>query len=305
MINIPTVLILGAGASMEYGFPSGQDLFIKIRHALKESRESKLRSALINLGFRPSEIRKFHSYLVYVDPSSFDDFLEIRPDFLQIAKLSIAAFLGALESDENIFDPDPPKIRPARWYQHLMNAMYKADLKEFENNKLSMITFNYDRSLEHYLFSTLKARTERSDLECREALRKMPIIHVHGSLGALPWQGENRSRVFAPAALPDQIRLASEQIKFMSEEGEDAPIFQKAFKLLAQGEKIYFLGFGYHDTNLEHLKIKELSSSKNMVGTSVGLSKARMGSLHKEWGITFKRPNTHIMELISDLDPLS
>ena len=55
--------------------------------------------------------------------------------------------------------------------------------EEFGNNKLSIVTFNYDRSLEHYLLNSLMTLHGKTRDECAQALKKIPIVHVYGQLG--------------------------------------------------------------------------------------------------------------------------
>lgn len=45
------------------------------------------------------------------------------------------------------------------------------------------------RSLEHYLYETLRRSDERiTDKECSKILKQLPLLRVYGSLGPLPWQ---------------------------------------------------------------------------------------------------------------------
>ncbi|MGH7216991.1 MAG: hypothetical protein ACREIG_07135, partial [Nitrospiraceae bacterium] len=56
----------------------------------------------------------------------------------------------------------------------------------FHENKLSLITFNYDRSLEFYLHRAIKRLWDLDDNEAAEVLKAVPIIHIHGKIDALP-----------------------------------------------------------------------------------------------------------------------
>jgi len=42
------------------------------------------------------------------------------------------------------------------WYEYLFNQL-TTRFDDFEKNKLSILTFNYDRSLEFYLFTCMRA----------------------------------------------------------------------------------------------------------------------------------------------------
>lgn len=63
MINAPTTLILGAGASSPYGFPSGQQLMYKILDELNPDKTSKLFRGLLHLGVAQRQIDSFYENL--------------------------------------------------------------------------------------------------------------------------------------------------------------------------------------------------------------------------------------------------
>ena len=168
----------------------------------------------------------------------------------------------------------------SNWYQYLF-SMLNTSFDEFDQNELAIITFNYDRSLEHYLFTSLQNAYNKNDEECAEKLIKIPIIHVYGKLGRLPWEKTNYSLVpFDLGTHPDTLGLyvgrGGENIKIIHENIEKDPEFNQAFKLLMDSEHIYFLGFGFNETNLKRLRIELLChpnvSEKVICGTSYGLS---------------------------------
>ena len=59
----------------------------------------------------------------------------------------------------------------------------------FEN--VAFITFNYDRSLEFFLLTTLKNRYQKTEQECAAKLKNIPIVHLYGKLALLPWEKIN------------------------------------------------------------------------------------------------------------------
>ena len=70
MISKPIVLILGAGASVEYGFPSGRGL---TREVCKLAAGAPF-NAVLNAGFKEDRIRAFQSELTLSDQPSVDAF---------------------------------------------------------------------------------------------------------------------------------------------------------------------------------------------------------------------------------------
>jgi hypothetical protein len=164
MISKKTVLILGAGASMPYGFPSGRDLKQVILRHLDPSTGSKLPATLNRLGISAWTIKDFYKNLAYSGRPSVDAFLEHRPEFLKIGKLAITLCLIPYEKEETLFFSGTKK---GHWYEYLFNKL-NAPFNFFHENRLSIITFNYDRSIEHYFFKSLKSSYGKSDEECAE-----------------------------------------------------------------------------------------------------------------------------------------
>jgi hypothetical protein len=182
MITTPTVLVLGAGASCPYGFPTAKQL----RNDICEAFANRDTPAVRLLGDNAAPAKTFLEFREAFwksGTSSVDAFLEGRREFLPVGKLAIAYCLIAYENEKNLYDPPEPD---QHWYLDLSERL-NSSFDEFENNKLSIITFNYDRSLEHYLFTSLLHWHGRSVDDCIEKFAKLPIIHVYGQLGKIPY----------------------------------------------------------------------------------------------------------------------
>jgi hypothetical protein len=76
MIKHNTVLVLGAGASCPYGFPSGRTLIDKITHSVGE-QGSHLYERLVNRDFEHRSIKEFSNALRESPLSSIDIVLGI------------------------------------------------------------------------------------------------------------------------------------------------------------------------------------------------------------------------------------
>jgi hypothetical protein len=296
MITKPTVLILGAGASMPYGFPSGAELRRIILDNLQlDYPPRKWIITLQKLGITQDCIRNFQYDLHNSDSSSVDAFLEHRPEFLKIGKLAITLGLIPFEEEQQL------KKGEESWYQHLFGKL-NAPFDSFDKNELSIITFNYDRSIEHYLFTAMKSKYGKSGEECKRKLGDIPIIHVHGRLGALLWQDEaGRAYLPRPGATPEEISInnVSEKILVIPEAKDTSDEFDHAFKLMKDAERIYFLGFGYHEMNLRRLKIDKLDN-KELIGTSFGLGLAEMKAIEERWRIRLPPQHLKVLELLKD-----
>ncbi len=303
MITKNTVFILGAGASSTYGFPTGNDLTSTITANLRPLKRNQKRLGIDWLIFLQSEFgipeQEIHAFQSQLNLSkiSVDAFLEYRPEFLNVGKLAIALALISAEHENKLFNAK------RNWLDYLRLKL-DAPFNEFGNNKISFINFNYDRSLEQYLFTVLRNTYGKSDDECSEQINKIPILHVHGRIGALPWQ-KGKARLYDNQITTESVRLASDQIIVMSEGQKTSPVFQRAFNLLsdAHENRIYFLGFGYHDLNLERLRINEIEKKAKVkpfaYGTSYGLPRSDHVRISGKWGISF--PATDVSDVLEFL----
>lgn len=144
MISKPTVFILGAGASKPYGYPLGWELRERIL-ALPDDCE-----LFPKLDHAPNEFIQFKKALAESPAESIDAFLEHRDEFTRIGKHAIAAELLKCEQRERLYDPG----NEDDWYRYLFNRMTAGvRFDHFLQNEVSFVTFNYDRSLEEYLFN--------------------------------------------------------------------------------------------------------------------------------------------------------
>jgi hypothetical protein len=240
-----TVFILGAGASAPYKFPLGSELLQRVINRVIQPVPNLFTSYL---GQHPHVMSAFADALAKSGRTSVDAFLEHRPEFIELGKLAIAYALMDREITGALFES-----KEGAWLQYLFNRLNRP-FDDFGNNPVSFITFNYDRSLEHYLFICLQNSHGKTDKECAEQLKKIPIVHVHGTLGALHWQGGDAIRKYSPEITTDALQIAAREIKIIHEPiGGNDPEINRAKKLLANAEQIYILGFGYDETNMARI----------------------------------------------------
>ncbi len=273
MIKEETVLVLGAGASILFDFPSGRGLISEICDFFKEdikSRKLILRNSSSNR-FTVEHAESFLSKLLPTPNVSIDEFLRDRPDFWDIGKIGIAAVLLGHE-DANI-----ASRVDNNWYGLLFRELRKGALtfKDVLKNKLTIITYNYDRLLEYLLCTHLRDSYDLTDSDCSlifSKLSKIQIIHLHGKVGDLEYQTSSPYHVrYGMKLSSNKIHRASGQIKIVHENIEENPEFGMAHKALQKAKRIYFLGFGFDDKNLERLlpdSIRHIGKSSKVRGTA-------------------------------------
>ena len=176
---------------------------------------------------------------------------------------------------KNLYHPPAPD---ADWYLYLSKRL-NWSFDEFENNKLSIITFNYDRSLEHYLFTSLLNWHGRSVDDCIEKFSKLPIIHVYGQLGKIPYP-QRDCRQYLPLGedekiVPGAVVGASQGITLLHEKESE---LREVHNLLTAAERVCFLGFGYNPLNLARLQLEgDTVIEREVFGTARHFDKGEFG----------------------------
>jgi hypothetical protein len=299
MITKSTVLILGAGASRPFDYLTGKELKRKICNNLESWAELFQYS-----GIDLNKVRHFKEHLEKSPDRSVDAFLEHRPEFLRIGKMAIARVLIPFENESTLFDN---RSERNNWYEYLFNKM-SCQFEEFENNKLSVVTFNYDRSIEYYFFTGMQNKYGKNFEKCTNKLKKIPIIRLHGQLGYLPWQSADSGKwrqYSADISERFAFREAAELIKIISENIGDDPEFTIAHELIEKAEVVYFLGFGYNDNNLQRLNIKAKRPGQIILGSSFGLGIAEIEEIKTKWKyLTLADAKHDVLSFLRNCAPL-
>src|SRR5215211_8988152 len=117
MISRPTVLVLGAGASAPFGFPTGLRLSERIVRDLQVGHPGY--NALQEYcGFDETEITRFRLAFFRSGRNSVDAFLEHREDLLGVGKAAIAVGLIGFENEGRLFAYDD-----ANWLRDTYNYL--------------------------------------------------------------------------------------------------------------------------------------------------------------------------------------
>ncbi len=278
LIRKKTVFILGAG-SAPTGFPLGRQLMLNICGQLSNVRavtESRFKryperykgnsfsDIMLDCGFDYKKLETFQQELQKSMQPSIDAFLEHLPEYVDVGKAAIAVSLIPFENLETLLSRSPDQ-RPS-WYEYLFNQM-GARKEVFPENKLAIVTFNYDRSLEYFLFTALKNSYRLAEKEAADLLSKIPMVHAHGQLGKPTfWASDGRD--YSPEVTTDIIRQCVSEIKIIHEQRAVSEELDKARSLMKNADVLCFLGFGYHPANMERLQLENpITASTHILGT--------------------------------------
>lgn len=276
-----TTLILGAGASASYGFPIGSELREQILQlAGNVQRASEL------LGIGQQSLKDFVKVFRTAQTYSIDAFLGRRAEYAQAGKAAIAHLIIAAEHSSTLLESSD------HWYQYLVNRMAHDQWDRFDPSWLSVVTFNYDRSLQVYLCNALKSMYGKSDAEVLQKLRRMQVVHMYGSLGS-PWPEDEDYLQYRldPEDLYEGITNASRRIRVVPEGRTTDETIQQARKLILMAEQVCVLGFGFDETNVERLGGKDTfvdvngGTKSQVCATAIGLTRAeKVRAAGQLWG---------------------
>ncbi|MHC4157703.1 MAG: SIR2 family protein [Planctomycetota bacterium] len=259
----------------------------EICQTLKSDSE---REELIEILGKPELIQKLADNLPDSQLSSIDAYLECNneEELVDVGKFLIAKVLQKYERERDLMQKwiekrsgiDRPYLRKIRnnWYQYLVQDMH-APFEELGEN-ITIITFNYDRSLEQFLYRHLKSTfLDKNEQQIAKKIKSIPIIHIHGSLGPLPWcslAGETKQPVpyrWDSDRWSHCAKISAENIKIVSEQDdlETNRDIQQARKALNSARQLYFLGFAYHEENIHKLGLECLRGESRACGTCHGV----------------------------------
>lgn len=282
-----TVYIVGAGASQEAGLPTGDTLKDEIADTLyihndfmSSEREGNLRlweyltQVYQNDKDRLQKIYSACQHIVKNLPLaiSIDNLLDSDALNTELALCGkIAIIESILKAERNsllYFDPTEEGLARSifdlqnTWYVQFFRRVFegcsKEDLAE-RLRSLTIIVFNYDRCIEHFLYHSIIQYFRLSKDECALLLNEnLNVIHPYGTVGRLPWQsnenGNNTPREFGASANYLDIINSTESIKTFSEsESLESTVRKKILFSMEHARRLIFLGFAYHRMNMELL----------------------------------------------------
>lgn len=285
MIKEHTVFVLGAGASMPYGFPSGLQLRSEIITGFIEKiqRMKEFENTRNNLDLIP----KMVSFINTFNKSSIvsiDLFLSRNPEFEVIGKMAIAISILVHER-ENYFNENSINSIGGDWYSFIFNKLTeglynKDDGNKINDNNVSFITFNYDRSFEYYMNESLYNSFSmfREENSIKQFNFKLPIHHVYGSLGSID------TIAYGLNKLDVQNHLIKDYIKDLKTIYQERKIVSHdILSLIHKAERVFFLGFSFLPENLEILQTHTWPTSIKLYGTTKNINNNEFSFILKKF----------------------
>jgi len=316
------VVVVGAGASHEVGLPLGTKLKGKIADALnfhfddfgrrKEGSPGIYGALTTALQETAEDFGDINSLVAAAreisaampQARSIDDFLDSRRGNRAIelcGKLAIVECILGEEATSHLWvDPrntyntiDFAKTSETwlpSFFQLLRESCRSEDLAD-RFKRVAVVSFNYDRSLEHYLYFALRNYYNMPVRDAGKLAASLEIYHPYGRVGALPSMEQPPLVSFGGKLRETGYLRVAKQIKPFTEgmDPEDSNI-KRIRTVVAGAKQLVFLGFAFHPLNLkllfsqEPLKEKLVPTFERVFGTAYGMSASDAKDIRAEIG---------------------
>jgi hypothetical protein len=271
------VFVLGAGASCEYGLPSGKELCDRVGRYLDrdfiwpptENRDlifplwEAIDALTMNVADRQAAIFRVLTGLPHA--LSIDDFLYNHgedPNMVTLGKLAIAAVIANAEAgsrlkglhDRRTLVREMPGLITS-WMGKLFTRLHvgvRATRVHELFDPIGVINFNYDRCFEEFMLASVQTAYSVNEQTAASVLGNLEIHHPYGKLGTLPWQlNADNSVSFGQT---NALAAAADSIKTFTEQDHNPEVIQACRSLIERARIVVFLGFGYHKQNMALIK---------------------------------------------------
>jgi len=206
-------------------------------------------------------------------------------EFGDIARLHVAGVLLACEQENKLLGD---------WYQLLSEEILPKNLEGLEEGKLSVISFNYDRSFERYFLNQFENLCNLNSEQALATLGRIRIEHVYGQLGTLD---------YVPYGETTKAYTASKRISMIRLEPDEA-VRARIGKLIQESAYINFIGFGFDDDNIDLLG-PENFKDKRVYSTTYGLSARRLAKARQKFRVQIRAgepPALKAAQLLNEKD---
>jgi len=315
MRNSKSVIIVGAGASHEAGLPVGAGLKNDISRILKhreisghygtEVNDELISYALSIISSQGYDINSLKQACEHISDAmpqviSIDNFIDTHKGNEAIEKCGKIAIVRSILSAEknsklyvnlnNIYNKPNYEQLESTWFNtfwQLMTENCQENELESRFSSVSLIVFNYDRCIEHFLYYSLKNVYRLNDEKAAKIVNSIPIYHPYGVVGNLPWQNKQDSINFG--GVPDHhllVRLASKIKTFTEGTDPDSSEVSEIRNSILTAEIVLFLGFAFHKLNMKLItpdhSVGKGAKHTSYFATATGVSDSDINEIKNE-----------------------
>lgn len=277
MFKDPTVVIVGAGASAEFGFPTGVGLYNEALVDLADTSapgfgngyEYRYLSTFtdfldaVNASEELADFRRLQVHLAKSHATSIDLYAYNNPTRARIAKRYTAWRLikhhFLIERAISRYNENTYRlVRNLSWRERRLGADNSLrpnwigslaqnftsgarGARDLSSNALTIITFNYESVIEE-AFPAIVRLDERFEDAADDVMPQ--ILHLHGHMDAIKPQSLN----------PDFIERQADKIKFITDTIDSpSPEIKTAIEKLSDATRVYCVGFAFDKLNCDLL----------------------------------------------------
>ena len=277
MFSQPIVFVVGAGASAEFGMPTGAEMNARIAQALNFNTAPNRtvigdRAVFDMLAIRfGTEFKKYHAaateLAVRIGEFDFIDealqWFSATPEIVLIGKVEIVRQILLSERGGCLFNAQNPELIRSDNYEQTwlpsflsmaMGSLKKEQAREAFRN-VTIINFNYDRTIEHFLVSRLRTNFNLDSNEASGVISNLKMVRPYGSIGPLPWR-ERGGVPFGAEIKTDYERLfaLSGNVRTFTEQNLSDDLRGEITSAINAARTVVFLGFGFHQQNVALLQ---------------------------------------------------
>jgi hypothetical protein len=146
--------------------------------------------------------------------------------------------------------------------------------------QVAIVCFNYDRCIEHYLYLALQNYYGMNAQEAATVLQSLEVFHPYGTVGNLSWSRPRQGSIeFGATPTAQQLVELSSQLRTFTEGSDEGSTdIARVRAVLADTERIAFLGFAFHRLNVELLFPRQErgvpARGAHVFATGIGVSSA-------------------------------
>lgn len=238
-------------------------------------------SALTRLNIRQPAIDHFREIFFQSQRISIDAFIARYDDFSWPARCAVAAILLLCEREPRL-DGD--------WYQQLLEHLIGNGLN---TRDYGIINFNYDRSFLWYFRRAFLAHYPNSSKDAATAIRDLQLVTPYGFLGPCEAYGYDQNRAVPYGSLQHYQNAAS-NLRLAGSPRSDGE--KSVLEILADAERIIFLGFGFWKENVALLQIP--NNHPSIVASAFRLPATVRGDMETQLNVRFGDSNQKILDYV-------
>lgn len=306
------VFVVGAGASNEFGLPTGERLKDEIAATLHLTEDYSVRFRdhhfhnLIRPYFTDNRVAEKHlraAKLISANMArapSIDNFVDTHRDnaeVARVAKLAIAQCIVRAEASsslfvnqENIYNSLNAASIKETWLAQLFRALVaQRDFSAFLDvlRRMYFISFNYDRCIHQFFYFSAKEYFSLSDQSALDVMGCLNVVYPYGSIGPLKY--DDAVRTGFGVLNENKLRNAADFGLRTFTEGGESNFTESASSIMEGADRVFFLGFGFLPLNMQMVLGEGRFAVGGVYGTAKGLSKTAISEIRERLAFHFYR----------------